>query len=277
MRNFGLVAWSTFHGIANASDSKTRSSGAILEKVPGAAPVKVGRGDGAESAPESVHGDMGGRKVSAAAGEGQRPPSRQSRKPTGVPLAERQGEQVCSTSPTPLVPSKGPEQRAIASSARKDPATEPAGSPKLTTPGTRKKPGKPSQEEIAAMRAAKKAGTEARVQKKSKAEAPGKPHVPKLEKGAADPGKTFRAVAEGNFRQLDPVTGDASCQMRVPFMLDAMDILAASDSKPASLTSGFSSAYGPEFNTLPRMSVQEKAPCPNSAQWRNTIFRCSTR
>ena len=233
-----------------------------MEKVPSAATVKVGRGDGAESAAESPQGEMGGRKVSAAAGEGQRPPSPESRRPTGVPLPERQSEQVRPSSPKAIVPSQGPEHRVVASSARKTPVAEPAGTPKRTTTGTRKKTGKPSQEEIAAMRAAKKSATETRLQKKSKADTPGKPQVPKLEKGAADPGKTFRAVAEGNFRQLDPVTGDASCQMRVPFMLDAMDILSVSDPKPASLASGFSSAYGPEFNKLPPDVGSRKGSLP---------------
>ncbi len=122
------------------------------------------------------------------------------------------------------------------------------------------------------MRAAKKAGTVTRVSKKSRADTPGKAHLPKFEKGAADPAKTFRAVARGNFRQLDPVTGDASCQMRVPFMLDAMDILAASDPKPASLAAGFGSAYGPQFNTLPPDVGSRKGSLPKTGSMAEHYF-----
>ena len=82
------------------------------------------------------------------------------------------------------------------------------------------------------MRAAKETAKKAGQQKQEKEGATKKAKAPKLEKGAADPEKTFRSVAARNFRQLDPVTGDASCEMRVPFMLDAMGILAASASLP---------------------------------------------
>ena len=234
-----------------------------MDKLPGAAPVKGGRQEGAESTAGSAQGGTGGRKVSAAAGEGQPPPLRESREPTGAPQAKSRSEQIRSRSSKVIVPPQGPQLSSLAAPARRQPATESASTPKSTQTGTKKKmSGKPSQEEVAAKRAAKKAGTVTRVPKKSKADAPGKPHVPKLEKGAADPGKTFRAVAEGNFRQLDPVTGDASCQMRVPFMLDAMDILAASDPKPASLTAGFDSAYGPDFNRLPPDVGSRKGSLP---------------
>ena len=116
--------------------------------------------------------------------------------------------------------------------------------------GKKEKKGKPSPEEIAAMRAARETAKKAKV--------------PKPEKGAADPEKTFRSVAAGNFRQLDPVTGDASCEMRVPFMLDAMSILAASDFTSESLRLGFGSMYGPEFNMLPADIGSKKGSLPKS-------------
>ena len=243
-----------------------------MEKVPSAATGKVGRGAGAESAAESAQGGMGGRKVSTATGEGQRSPTRESLKATGVPLSERQGEQVRSKSPKTTVPSQGSQQRVADSSGRLEPAIEPASAPKRMATSRKEKTGKPSQEESAERRAAKKAAMEPRPQKKLKAYASGKAHIPKLEKGAADPDKTFRAVAEGNFRQLDPVTGDASCQMRVPFMLDAMDVLAASDPKPASLTSGFSLAFGPDFNTLPPDVGSRKGSLPKSGSMAEHYF-----
>ena len=74
--------------------------------------------------------------------------------------------------------------------------------------------------------------------------------------------KTFRAVFTGNFRQLDPVTGDASCEMRVPFILDAMDILEMSCFKPESLIPGFIAMYGPEINMLPADIGSKKASLP---------------
>ena len=54
-----------------------------------------------------------------------------------------------------------------------------------------------------------------------------------------------------NFRLLDPNTGDASCEMRVSFILDAIDMLSISSFNPGSLNSGFISMYGPEFCVLP--------------------------
>ena len=243
-----------------------------MENVPGAAPLKGSQGDWPESAAGSAQGSMGGRKVSAAEGEGRRSPARESLKAAGVPLSERQSEEVRSKSLKATVPSRGPQQRVAASSGRQEPAIEPASARKRIATDTSEETAKPSQEESAAMRAAKKAPIEAWPQKKSRAYASGNAQVPKLEKGAADPGKTFRAVAEGNFRQLDPVTGDASCEMRVPFLLDAMDILAASDPKPASLASGFSSAYGPEFNTLPPDVGSRKGSLPKSGSMAEHYF-----
>jgi hypothetical protein len=79
-----------------------------------------------------------------------------------------------------------------------------------------------SQEETAALREAKERVKDVRLRKEG---------IPMV-----DSEKTFRAVLAGNFRQLDPVTGDASCEMRVPFILDAMDILEMSGFKPESLT-----------------------------------------
>ena len=128
----------------------------------------------------------------------------------------------------------------------------------------KKKTGKPSQEEIAAMRAAKEAAKEARPQKKAKEGTTKKAITPKPEKGAADPEKTIRAILAGNFRQLDPVTGDASCEMRVPFMLDSMDILAKSGIDPESLMLGFNSMYGPEFNKLPVDTGSKKGSLPKT-------------
>ena len=136
--------------------------------------------------------------------------------------------------------------------------------PAADTKGKKKKTGKPSQEEIAAMREAKEAARKAGSQKKSEEGAAKKTKPAKPEKGAADPEKTFRAVAAGNFRQLDPVTGDASCEMRAPFMLDAMNILAASGCAPESLMPGFSSMYGPEFNLLPADTGSKKGSLPKS-------------
>ena len=134
--------------------------------------------------------------------------------------------------------------------------------------GKKKKTGKPSQEEITAMRAAKEAAKgaakEERPQKKGKEGATKKASLPKHEKGAADTEKTFRSVLAGNFRQLDPVTGDASCEMRVPFMLDAMDIIAKSGINPESLMSGYSSMYGPEFNKLPVDTGSKKGSLPKA-------------
>ena len=78
-----------------------------------------------------------------------------------------------------------------------------------------------------------------------------------------DSDKTFRAVSAGKFRLLDPNAGDASCEMRVPFILDAIDIHSVSSFNPESLTSGFSSMYGPEFCVLPTeksSSRREKLP-----------------
>ena len=80
----------------------------------------------------------------------------------------------------------------------------------------------------------------------------------KPKNGMPDPEKTFRAVAARNYRQLDPVTGDAACQMRVPFMLDAMNILSMSGCTTESLILGFSSMYGPEFNMLPVVAASKK-------------------
>ena len=138
--------------------------------------------------------------------------------------------------------------------------------------GKKKKTGKPSPEEIAALRTAKAAAKEAQPQKKGKEGAAKKAITAKPEKGAADPEKSFRSVAAGNFRQLDPVTGDASCEMRVPFMLDAMDILATSGFNPESLMPGFSSMYGPEFNLLPADIGSKKGSLPKSGTIAGTLF-----
>ena len=136
------------------------------------------------------------------------------------------------------------------------------------TPGERKgkkeKKGKPSPEEIAAMKAAREKAKKADTPKKGEEHVVKKAKAPKLVKGAADPEKTFRSVSAGNFRQLDPVTGDASCEMRVPFMLDAMSILAESGFAPESLMPGFSSMYGPEFNLLPPDTGSKKGSLPGS-------------
>jgi hypothetical protein len=91
-----------------------------------------------------------------------------------------------------------------------------------------------SQEETAALREAKERVKDVRLRKEG---------IPMV-----DSEKTFRAVLAGNFRQLDPVTGDASCEMRVPFILDAMDILEMSCFKPESLIPGFIAMYGPQFS-----------------------------
>ena len=209
-------------------------------------------------------GAIGGRSVSMATGEAQVPALRESRKGVGIAQANEASGQTRSRSVQAVDSAQVSQRPTTVPSGQKDVATGPR--------STKKKTGKPSQEEITALRAAKKAAQEARSQKKAKAVEPGRAVTPRLEKGAADPGKTLRAVAGGNFRQLDPVTGDASCQMRVPFMLDAMEILAASDPNPASLTSGFSSAYGPEFNTLPADVGSKKRSLPESGSMAEHYF-----
>ena len=164
--------------------------------------------------------------------------------------------------PQPTAVAAGP----VGANALLQMADRPPKQTEAPTEGTskKKKTGKPSPEEIAAMRAAKETAKKARPQKKGKEGAAKKAITGKPEKGAADPEKSFRSVATGNFRQLDPVTGDASCEMRVPFMLDAMDILATSGFNPESLIPGFSSMYGPEFNVLPADVGSKKGSLPKS-------------
>ena len=178
---------------------------------------------------------------------------------------------VAGTDAQPILDRLAPQPTAVAAgpvgaSAPLQMAGRPPKQKEAPTEGTskKKKTGKPSPEEIAVMRAAKEVAKEARSQKKGKEGAAKKAITVKPEKGAADPEKSFRSVAAGNFRQLDPVTGDASCEMRVPFMLDAMDILATSGYNPESLIPGFSSMYGAEFNQLPADIGSKKGSLPIS-------------
>ena len=115
-----------------------------------------------------------------------------------------------------------------------------------------------SQEGIAAPREAKEKVKDVRLRKEG---------IPKV-----DSEKTFRAVLAGNFRQLDPVTGDASCDMRVPFILDAMDILEISGFKPESLNPGFIAMYGPRFNMLPSDIGSKKASLPEEGSMPEHYF-----
>ena len=96
------------------------------------------------------------------------------------------------------------------------------------------------------------------------------PKTPK--KSTAESEKTFRAVATGNFRQLDPVSGDASCEMRVPFILDAMDILAMSGSDLESLAPGFVTMYGPDFAMLPADTQSRKGSLPKEGTMPDHYF-----
>jgi hypothetical protein len=96
--------------------------------------------------------------------------------------------------------------------------------------------------------------------------------TPKSKNGMPDPQKTFRAVAARNYRQLDPVTGDAACQMRVPFMLDAMNIISMSACTTESLILGFSSMYGPEFNMLPVVAASRKGTLPEAGTMPDHYF-----
>ncbi|CAI8040805.1 hypothetical protein GBAR_LOCUS22691, partial [Geodia barretti] len=111
----------------------------------------------------------------------------------------------------------------------------------------------------------KEAGEEALPQKINRI-------TPKPKNGMPDPEKTFRAVAARNYRQLDPVTGDAACQMRVPFMLDAMNIVSMSACTAESLILGFSSMYGPEFNMLPVVAASKKGTLPEAGTMPDHYF-----
>lgn len=227
-----------------------------MERLPVSAPARAGRGEQDGAPPGPVQGAIGGRTVSTGAGEAHRPPLGESGKVAGIARAGGESEPMRSRDVKVIVPAQAPRQAAAVPPGQKD-ASE-------GSPGTQKKSGKPAPEEIAETRAARKKAARAARKKAACKEAAGQPLTPRLEKGAPDSGKTYRAVAAGNFRQLDPVTGDASCEMRVPFILDAMEILAASDAGPARLAAGFSSAYGPDFNTLPADIGSKRGSLPKS-------------
>ena len=108
----------------------------------------------------------------------------------------------------------------------------------------------PSQQDMSAMKPANNMKDQKRKNRvASKCLKPGKSSKP--EKCTTNSDKTFRSLVAMNFHQLDPLTGDASCEMRVPFILDAIDIFTISGYNMDNLAIGFASMYGPEFNMLP--------------------------
>ena len=231
-------------------------------------------GTDAQSAAGARLGTFDNRGVSARAGNTQTPPVR------GTPAAVasvttpreaasfmRSGVVLADT------PMPGSPRSLAAPSGQASTGQEEVRSP---AKGRRKYPDKPSPEEIAALRAAKAAGKAVRAQKskpKGKQDGTdGKEPALQFGKLAVDPGSTLRAVVDWKFRQLDPVTGDASCEMRVPFILDALKILAESNFALRNLAPGFNAQYGPEFSELPADIGSKKRSLPRSGSMPEHYF-----